>query len=33
MKYHRWGYTYDEYIEDFKNGYVPRVIIKVWTGR
>jgi hypothetical protein len=31
--YHRWGYTYDEYIRDFKNGKVPKLVVKVWTGR
>lgn len=33
MTYHKWGYTYDEYINDFKKGIVPKIIIKVWTGR
>lgn len=33
MKYQRWGYSYDEYIEDFKKGTIPKAIIKVWTGR
>ena len=33
MKYHRWGYSYNEYINDFKNGKVPKTIVKVWTGR
>jgi hypothetical protein len=33
MKYHRWGYTYDEYINGFKINQVPKHIVKVWTGR
>jgi hypothetical protein len=32
-KYCKWGYTYDEYMEDFKNGNVSRVVVKIWTGR
>lgn len=28
-----WGYTYDQYIEDFKNKRIKKPIIKVWTGR
>jgi hypothetical protein len=33
MKYHKWGYSYDEYIENLKKGNLPRIVIKVWTGR
>jgi hypothetical protein len=33
QKYHRWGYSYDEYIDKFKNKALPRIVIKVWTGR
>ena len=33
MKYQTWGYSYDEYIEDFKKGTIPKRIVKVWTGR
>jgi len=33
MKYHRWGYTYDEYENDFKQNQIPKVVVKVWTGR
>uniref|UniRef100_A0A6C0IF13 Glycosyltransferase n=1 Tax=viral metagenome TaxID=1070528 RepID=A0A6C0IF13_9ZZZZ len=33
MKYHKWGYTYDEYENDFKTNKVPKVVVKVWTGR
>jgi len=33
MKYQKWGYTYDDYVNDLKQGVVPRGIVKVWTGR
>jgi hypothetical protein len=33
MKYHKWGYSYDEYISSFKKGVVPKIVVKVWTGR
>jgi hypothetical protein len=33
MKYHKWGYTYNEYVNDLKNKRIPKAIIKVWTGR
>ena len=33
MKYQRWGYTYDEYMQHLKKGTVPGPIVKVWTGR
>ena len=33
MTYQRWGYSYDEYINDFKNNTIKKSIIKVWTGR
>jgi len=33
MKYQKWGYSYDEYIVDFKKGTIPRAVVKVWTGR
>jgi len=33
MKYHRWGYTYNEYLADLKKGTVAVPIVKVWTGR
>jgi hypothetical protein len=32
MKYQKWGYSYDEYENDFKNKKVKKVV-KVWTGR
>jgi hypothetical protein len=31
--YHKWGYSYDQYENDFKHNRVPRHVIKVWTGR
>lgn len=33
MKYQTWGYTFDEYMENFKKGTIDRSVIKVWTGR
>lgn len=33
MKYQNWGYTFDNYMDDVKKGTIPKVIIKVWTGR
>lgn len=33
MKYHKWNYSYDEYMEDFKKGTIKTPIVKVWTGR
>jgi hypothetical protein len=33
MKYQIWGYTYDEYINNFKKATIPKYIVKVWTGR
>jgi hypothetical protein len=33
MKYQTWGYSYDEYIDDFKKGTIPTRVVKVWTGR
>lgn len=33
MKYHKWGYNYDEYLDDLKKGTIVAPIIKVWTGR
>jgi hypothetical protein len=33
MKYQRWGYSYNEYMQHLKKGTIPRVIVKVWTGR
>jgi hypothetical protein len=33
MKYQKWGYTYEEYMQHLKKGTIPKVIVKVWTGR
>jgi len=33
MKYQKWGYSYDEYINDLKQKKLPKICIKVWTGR
>jgi hypothetical protein len=33
MKYQKWGYSYDEYMNNLKSGILPKIIIKVWTGR
>lgn len=29
----KWGYTYEEYINDINHGRLPKLVIKVWTGR
>jgi hypothetical protein len=33
MKYTKWGYSYSEYEKDLKKGKLPKIIIKIWTGR
>jgi hypothetical protein len=33
MKYQTWGYSYDEYMANLKNGKIPKNVIKIWTGR
>ena len=34
QSYQRWGYNYDEYVNDFfVNKKVPKAWVKVWTGR
>jgi len=33
MKYQKWGYTYEQYENDFKNKKIPKYVVKVWTGR
>jgi hypothetical protein len=33
MTYMKWGYTFDEYMKDFKKSTLPKGIVKVWTGR
>lgn len=32
-KHQKWGYTFNEYIYDFKKGTIRKPVIKVWTGR
>jgi hypothetical protein len=32
-KYQTWGYTYDTYLEDMQKKTIPKIVIKVWTGR
>ena len=29
----KWGYTFNEYISEFKRGIISKPIVKVWTGR
>jgi hypothetical protein len=33
MKYQKWGYSYEQYENDLKNRKIPKVVVKVWTGR
>lgn len=33
MKYQKWGYSYDDYMNDLKNGVIPKSTVKIWTGR
>jgi hypothetical protein len=33
MTYQTWGYTFDQYMEDFKKAAIQKVVVKVWTGR
>jgi hypothetical protein len=34
MSYQKWAdYTYEKYIQNLKDGFVPKPIVKVWTGR
>jgi hypothetical protein len=33
MTYQKWGYSFDDYMDDLKKGNLPRSVIKVWTGR
>jgi len=28
-----WNYTWDKYIQDLSQGYVPNELVKVWSGR
>jgi hypothetical protein len=32
-EYTRFGYSYEDYLEDKKNNNLNKDIIKVWTGR
>ena len=33
MSYLKWGYTFNEYTEDFKSNNIPKNVVKVWSGR
>ncbi len=33
QKYQTWGYSYDNYLSDIARGKLPRIVVKVWTGR
>lgn len=33
MRYQTWGYTYDDYIGNLKQNKLPKLVVKVWTGR
>uniref|UniRef100_A0A6C0EQN7 Glycosyltransferase n=1 Tax=viral metagenome TaxID=1070528 RepID=A0A6C0EQN7_9ZZZZ len=33
MEYQKWGYSYKEYMNDIKKGKLPKIVVKVWTGR
>jgi hypothetical protein len=33
MKYQKWGYSYNDYQQNLKNGKLPKSVVKVWTGR
>jgi hypothetical protein len=33
MKYQTWGYNYDQYMNDFEKGTIPKIVVKIWTGR
>lgn len=33
FSYCTWGYTFDEYMENFQKGHAPKIVVKVWTGR
>jgi hypothetical protein len=34
MLYQKWSnYNFDKYIFNLKNGFIPKPIVKVWTGR
>ena len=31
--YQRWGYSYDEYMNDVNQKRLPKYTVKIWTGR
>jgi hypothetical protein len=31
--YQKWGYSYDEYMNDVNQKRLPKYIVKIWTGR
>jgi hypothetical protein len=31
--YQRWGYSFEEYVNDVKQKRLPRYTVKIWTGR
>ena len=33
MKYHVWGYNFENYESSLKKGNIPKYIVKIWTGR
>jgi hypothetical protein len=33
ISYTKWGYTYEQYIEDKRNNNIQLPVVKVWTGR
>lgn len=33
MSYQKWGYSFEQYNNDIHNKKIPKLIVKVWTGR
>lgn len=33
MKYQKWGYNYDNYIDDLNKNIIKKSVVKIWTGR
>jgi len=33
MRYQTWGYSYDNYLGNLKQNILPKLVVKVWTGR
>jgi hypothetical protein len=31
--YQTWGYSYEQYTNDIKNGRLPKLVVKIWSGR